>query len=1020
MNRKTKDRLFYRSFWSLSTVFMGILLAILLVGEQVAMPYEGWINSFLHIDPTIQVDDSSNQTPDVMYYPSDFRQWRWHWDEENQTYVYETRWNKDGLYSYLRSVTRDVNTEGSVLLKNENNALPLEQGEKISIFGTAQFPSNYIVTGQGSGAHAANTEDSIRSCLINDGIEVNETLYNTYERIAPGYAPSSFNTFPNNDLNYVEFKVNEIPYSEVKSAVDSSIDQYGDSALFIISRLGSENGDTDFDAPGHVDNNYMDLNTEEMEILDNLTTLKNQGKIDNIILILNCCSSMQFKTISQYPIDAILSVGAGGTSSYSALSDVLTGKADPNGHLSDTMLYDNYSAPATVNTGDFTYKNASGLPSVETYAHNNKYVVYQEGIYVGYRYYETRYEDMVLNQGNAIGDFGSYNSEDDWSYQEEVAYPFGYGSSYATFEYSGMTFSQNKGIYNIRVTVTNTSEEYSGKDAVQLYIQKPYTEYDKENNIEKSSVELVAFQKTRTLKPGESQVVEMIIDSRDFTSYDANNQKTYILEKGDYYLTVASDSHQAINNILEAKDVVNEELIDSQGDSAFVQKVTIENDDFETYSYSEKTNEKITNQFDNADINKYEHKGENSVTYLSRKDWEATYPTSPVEISCSTDGMIQDMQYGQEIEEDPTLEMPTFNADNGISLIDLLYEDFESEKWDLLLDQLTIDSSKNLILLGANMIGGASSPINAPGGNVHDGPAGIRDAEGSIAYPSQIVMANTFNTQLIEDLGEAFGMEMQYLGYIGLYGPGANIHRTAFGGRNFEYFSEDSCLSGLMLNAELKGLSKMGIITYTKHFVLNDQERNRYGVATFANEQAIREIYLKAFQYSFEDTENKTVGLMTSFNRIGCTWAGAHQGLLTNVLRKEWGFYGSTMTDAAVAGYMGVNNNTLALANALVAGQTIWLGDVRSQGFGGYENNPVVANAIRQACKYNLYAQLHSSAINGVKSGTRFIEVTPWWQTALHGAQIGAGIITGITLAMTILSFVYVSKRKKEVNEDEK
>ena len=602
MNRKTKDMLFYRSFWSLSTVFMGILLAILLVGEQVAMPYEGWINSFLHIDPTIQVDDSSNQTPDVMYYPSDFRQWRWHWDEENQTYIYETRWNKDGLYSYLRSVTRDVNTEGSVLLKNENNALPLEQGEKISIFGTAQFPSNYIVTGQGSGAHAANTEDSIRSCLINDGIEVNETLYNTYERIAPGYAPSSFNTFPNNDLNYVEFKVNEIPYSEVKSAVDSSIDQYGDSALFIISRLGSENGDTDFNAPGHVDNNYMDLNTEEMEILDNLTTLKNQGKIDNIILILNCCSSMQFKTISQYPIDAILSVGAGGTSSYSALSDVLTGKADPNGHLSDTMLYDNYSAPATVNTGDFTYKNATGLPSVETYAHNNKYVVYQEGIYVGYRYYETRYEDMVLNQGNAIGDFGSYNSEDDWSYQEEVAYPFGYGSSYATFEYSGMTFSQNNGIYNIRVTVTNTSEEYSGKDAVQLYIQKPYTEYDKENNIEKSSVELVAFQKTRTLKPGESQVVEMIIDSRDFTSYDANNQKTYILEKGDYYLTVASDSHQAINNILEAKDVVNEELIDSQGDSAFVQKVTIENDDFETYSYSEKTNEKITNQFDNADI----------------------------------------------------------------------------------------------------------------------------------------------------------------------------------------------------------------------------------------------------------------------------------------------------------------------------------------------------------------------------------------------------------------------------------
>ncbi len=1017
--KKKVNKIFSRSFWSLSTMFTGILLAILLVGEQVAKPYEGWINSFLNINPFVQVDDSSNATPDVMYYPSDFSQWRWHWDEEENKYVYERRWNEEGLYSYIRSVTKNVDTEGSVLLKNESNALPLTEGSKVSIFGTAQFPSNYVVTGQGSGAHAANTNDTLRACLINNGVEVNENLYNAYERIAPSYAPKMFNTFPEGDLNYVEFSVNEIPYDKIESSVNDSISEYGDAAIYIISRLGSENGDTNFSASNHVDNNYLDLNNEEVNVLNNLKSLKEQGKIKKIVLVLNSCSSMQFKTISQYPIDAILSVGTGGTSSYSALADVLTGKADPNGHLADTYVYDNYSAPATVNTGNFTYTSSSNLPSTETYAHNDKYVVYQEGVYVGYRYYETRYEDMVLGQGNAVGDFGSKNSTGEWIYSQEVAYPFGYGLSYADFSWSGMTVSENKGIYNVRVTVENTSDTYSGKDVVQLYLQKPYSEYDVEHGIEKPAVELVGFAKTKLLEPGEKQTIEIIINEKEFTSYDADGAGTYILEKGDYYLTLASDSHAAVNNIIDAKVSTNSKYDDADGNPDFVYKVNIKNDDFTTYSISETTGNKITNQFDNADINRYENAGNNKVTYLSRKDWLNTYPNEPVSIECTNEGMIQDMQYGQEIEESEDAVMPTFGADNGISLIDLMYEDFDSPKWDLLLDQLTIDEAKSLMLLGANVIGGATSPINAPGGNVHDGPAGIRDAEGSVAYPSQIVMANTFNTSLIKQLGEAFGMEMQYLGYIGLYGPGANIHRTAFGGRNFEYFSEDPVLAGLMLKAELSGFSDMGIITYTKHFVLNDQERNRYGVATFANEQSIREIYLKAFQYAIENQESETVGLMTSFNRIGCTWAGAHKGLLTGVLRDEWGFKGSTMTDAAVAGYMGVNGNTLALANAVIAGQTIWLSDVRTQGFGGYENNPIVAQAIRKACKYNLYAQLRSSAMNGIKSGTKIIEITPWWKDALHIAQIAVGIITIATLGMAIASFIVVEKSKREISHEE-
>lgn len=1011
--KKGWTKIFYRSFWALATMFMAILFTILLVGESIAMEYEGWINSYLDCETSIRVDNSADETPDVLYYKSDFMQYRWHYNAETEKYEFQTRWNQEGLYSYIKNVAKNVDTEGTVLLKNENSVLPYAAGTKISLYGISQFPSNYITTGQGSGYHAANTSDTLRNCLLSDGVEVNSELYNHYERVAQNYKWASNNTFPNGDLNYVEFKVNEAPFSDIASVSDNTTGAgKSDSAVFVISRLGSENGDTDFSAPGHVDNNYMDLTTEEMGILDKLTEYKQAGKLKSIVLVLNTCNAMQFKTISTYPIDSILWVGTGGTSSYRALADVLTGKADPNGRLADTYAYDNYSAPSTVNTGDFTYAQSNGVPGRETYAHNNKYVVYQEGIYVGYKYYETRYEDMVFNQGSATGTFGAKNSTSEWKYSEEVAYPFGYGSSYAKFEHSDFSVRERWGVYTAKMKITNVSDTYSGKDVFQLYLQKPYTEYDKTNGVQKASVELVGFAKTRALAPGESQTLEISVDMREFASYDGNGAGTYILEKGDYYLAAGTDSHDALNNIIARKGGANAAYVDGTGTEKMSHLVRVDKDEFTKYSLSATTGEKIENHFDDADLNRYVNTQDQKVTYLSRSNWASTYPVKAVSLTCTNSAMVEDMRYGKEIEAGDA-QMPVYGADNGVSLIDLMYEGYNSELWDKLLDQLTYTEQVNLTLLGANAIAGASS-VNAPGGKVHDGPAGIRDAEGSVAYPGQTLMASTFNIQLIEQIGEAFGMEMQYMGYVGLYGPGANIHRNAFGGRNFEYFSEDAALSGLMLDAELKGLSKMGIITYTKHFVMNDQERNRYGVCVWANEQTIREIYLKAFQYSIEDEDCETVGLMSSFNRLGCTWTGAHEGLLTDVLRGEWGFEGCVMTDAAVAGYMGANGNVRALANAVVAGQTIWLNDLRSQGFGKYANNPTVAQAIRQACKANLYAQLRSSAMNGMKSGVLIIEITPWWQTAIKAAQVGVGAITGACLAMTVLSFIVVYFGKKK------
>lgn len=1018
-------KFFYRPFWCLATLFIAILFVITLVGEPIADSYRGWINSYLGIQETIKVDDSSNETPDVTYYkPEYFMQYRWQWDptagkDGTGGYVYQTRWNEEGLYTYLKDVIKRTDTEGTVLLKNENQALPFSEGTKVALYGISQFANKYLVTGQGSGAHAANTSDTLKTCLTSDGIEVNAELYDSYELAAQSYSASMFNTFPEGDLNYVEFKVNEAPFSKIATASDATTGAGEvDSAVYIISRLGAENGDTDFSAEGHVDNDYLDLTEEEIGILDKLTEYKKANKIKSIVLVLNTCNAMQFKTLSKYDIDSILWVGTGGTSSYRALADVLSGKADPSGRLADTYVYDNHSAPSTVNTGNFTYSDNSGVPATETYAHSTKYVVYQEGIYVGYKYYETRYEDMVLNQGNATGTFGAKNSTSDWKYDQEVIYPFGYGGSYATFKRSDFKVSERYGTFTASIKITNESETYSGKDVFELYVQKPYTDYDKQNGIEKSAVELIGFAKTKTLAPGESQTLTITVDKRDLASYDSNGKGTYILEAGSYYFAYGANSHDALNNILARKGAVNSDLLSGEGDKKMSWVYQQEKDDFTTYATS-KTGEAIENQFDDVDLNRYENSTDQKITYLSRSNWSGTYPTAGVSLSLKNSAMLQDMQYGDEIE-DSTEEMPTYGSiATNWTLVQLIYEEYDSELWDQLLDQLTFKEQVDLTLLGANQVSGAAS-VAAPGGLVHDGPAGIRDAKGSVAYPGETVMACTYNTDLIAELGEAFGMEMQYMGYIGLYGPGANIHRNAYGGRNFEYYSEDGILSGYMLDAELKGLCKMGIITYTKHFALNEQERNRYGASVWANEQSIREIYIKAFQISIEDEECGTVGLMTSFSRLGCTWSGAHKGLLTNVLRKEWGFKGSTMTDAAVGGYMGVNGNTLALANAVCAGQTIWLADVRAQGFGGYENNATVANAIRQACKDNLWAQLHSAGMNGMKSGTRIEKITPWWIAAIHTAQLTVGIITGVCVAMTIASFVlaFLDKKKGAIGNE--
>ena len=491
-----------------------------------------------------------------------------------------------------------------------------------------------------------------------------------------------------------------------------------------------------------------------------------------------------------------------------------------------------------------------------------------------------------------------------WSYTDEVAFPFGYGGSYTTFSYSDYTVEQNgDGDYEVSVTVSN-SGDVKGKEVVQVYIQKPYTEYDKQNHIEKSSVELVGFAKTEELEPGAEQTVTITVPAYEFKTYDAYGKGTYIVEEGEHYLAVGSNSHDALNNILANKGYTVDDGMDYNGNDELAVKIDDVNIAEDEFSVSPFTQNPVSNRFDDADVNRYEGTKGQEITYLSRSDWNGTYP-QPVVLTCS-EQMIEDLQYGPAPEPaEEGVEAPIYGEVTSelgqLTLAMLMDVEYDDPLWEDLLNQLTLDESLTLVTAGSASFAGAES-VAAPGGKSHDGPCGIRDGailESYMAFHCNGLLAATWNEPLIEELGNAFGMEIMHIGFTGIYGTGADIHRNAYSGRSWEYYSEDGFLSGKAYAAEVRGLQNRGVITFTKHFALNEQERNRYGGSVWANEQSIREIYLKAFEAGV--TEGNANAMMSSFNRIGCTWAGSHKGLLTDVLRGEWGFIGMVETDAGVA-----------------------------------------------------------------------------------------------------------------------
>ena len=903
-----------------------------------------------------------------------------------------------------------VEAEGATLLLN-NGVLPLKSGASVSTLSVNSVDLTY--GGTGSGNVDASKADNLKAALEKSGFTVNPTLWDWYtspEAEELKAANSEGGGKGENDLLGGQAPIVEIDPKNYPANVKDSIATYGDAVIITFSRVGGEGYDCSFpgyegvaDAP-----NYLALNDNERALMAYAKQLKDEGKIKSIVVLINTSNALQvdFLKNNEYGVDACLWVGGLGIAGTNAVTDILAGTVNPSGSLVDTYCYDNLSSPAMHNYIALEYSNFNGQVPDQA----STYMVYQEGIYVGYKYYETRYFDAVMNQGNA----GNYASK----YFDEVAFTFGHGLSYTTFTYSDMkvekgTNEYGENCYNVSVTVHNDGAA-AGKEVVQIYLSSPYTEYDKEHEIEKAAVQLIGFGKTDVIKAGESETITIQVDERDMAAYDAKGAGTYILDAGTYYLTAATDAHNAANNILAAHGKTTADGMDEDGNTDLVHSWDME---FDKVTYSKSLNgTEIKNQLQHADPNEYY--GKDVVTFLSRSDWEGTW-RSNIELEI-IESMVDELALerwatlGENFYEVPEEwhNMPVLDAKNGLTLYDMFNEDrdndgikankdYDDPAWDKLLENLTLDE---LLSVGDCFHWRHPVPsVNAPGSRDENGPQGLtvslfggglvtidgKSAEAT-AFTSEDVMAATFNTELIYEVGTMIANDCLDASVSCLYGPGANTHRTPYGGRNFEYYSEDGFLAGEMAGAEVGALLDHGVDVVLKHFALNDTEQDRLGQAAWLTEQAAREIYLKAFQKALEENDGRG-GIMTSYTRWGTTWNGFNQNLMTGILRGEWGNHSMHITDNIITDYCDASAAIVAGGVTCFDAMMPMASDDLKATAG--KGDVVVINALVEAMHHNLYTIINSAAMNGVGPDTVVKAITPNIVNLVLYITIALGVI---------------------------
>ena len=1042
-----------------------LLYGVVNVGGQIAMANAGVISKFLGQDGFNIIKDETIGA-----------------DEEVNTEYFKSSFNSvKEVIASGNAYTQKVMEEGAVLLKNENNALPLASTDKISLFSASSVDP--IVSGYRENGAKKTSATNLLDGFKEAGLSVNEDLYNWYK--SSGYG-RQYIVGPG---LYSIVNINDAPWGEIPDSVKIK-DGYN-TAVFVLSRIGGEGTDNQMFDNGEgskglewdgYNGNYLALSEDERSVLKGLKAAKDAGKYDKVILLCNFTNQVMLDFVDDpdFGIDAVLYSGSIGAKGSVGIANILSGKVNPSGKLSDTFWKNHYLNPVHANYGQYKldtskmgdyygysayiYVDENGNEVAATGGNQNGYTVYQEGIYVGYRYTETRYEDKVMGTGNA----GNYN------YHAAVSYPFGYGLSYTSFEYSNLTATYNAetDAYDISVKVTNTGS-VAGKESAQIFLQKPYTAYDKEKGVEAAAVELIAYDKTEILEPGASEVLTMSVDRRDFAKYDSYGHKTYILEEGDYYLAVGNGAHDAVNNILAAKGYNLVDGMDAEGKASLAVKVGVEDsetdkkitaEDLLLYSVAEinaysildedgnLVGRKITNHFDNADpkifeggINYGADAAGGAWTYVTRNDWNGTvkYVVDVDEATgvvssyarlnnfvklLKTAGITAGLSFDILKEAATDVAYPTFGSTSTAwQLIDLRVDEngdlipYNDPMWDELLDQLTWNDYVAILAGGLYNTPGLPS-ISAPAANTYDSDLGVISSfatystglatkmndpdknKTASAYLDNGIVAATRNLDLIYEYGVQWGEDCLWAGFNGLYGAGANIHRSPYLGRSYGYISEDGFLSGMTLANMNRGMSTKGAYMLAKHCVLNEQETNRCGAASWANEQSIREIYVRVFEVAIE--EGGLQGVMTSLNRIGATPA-PHHDFLNEVLRYEVGMTGYNVTDSGMP-YMNTANCVYAGNDLPINGVSHTVPNIPETGYGH------VAQKARECVHNVLYTTVHSSAMNGFSSDMRIVRFQPEWEYYLGYATmaVNIAIIPAVLFYLAMEVWIFLTGKK--------
>lgn len=869
----------------------------------------------------------------------------------------------DATVSKANELAKDVQSEAVTLLKNDDSNLPLS-GKKVNVFGWGSTNPVYGGTGSGSMSKQYKTVsllDGMKQAGLKTNTELSK-LYTDYRKDRPEVG-----------MFAQDWTLPEVPAKQYSDKLVSDAKDFSDEAVVVLTRVGGEGADlpTDMKAKGITYKNnskdyddfqkgesFLQLSKTERDMIDLVTS-----NFKKVTLVYNGANTFQFDFLNDYPqIQSVVWCPPAGQTGFSALGEVLAGETNPSGKTSDTFLKNLTKSVSYNNFGKFEYTNMAdkaakykGFTGDDVTAIPG-FVNYSEGIYVGYKFYETASDEGLIN------------------YDDTVAFPFGYGLSYTSFDQKLDSVKYKGGKVTVTATVTNTGDK-AGKDVVEVYYNPPYTD----GGIEKASKNLAGFEKTKELQPGESQKVTVKFDDDDMASYDYKGAKAYVLEKGDYDISIQSDSHHVIDH------------------KAITVKDTVTYDSDSNTHNGDKT--VATNQFDDV---------AGDVTYLSRADHFANYkeataaPTNFKMSDKAKETFYNNSNYDPKKFDKDSDKMPTTGAKNGLKLSDMYGKDYDDADWDKLLDQLTFDDMDNLI---AN--GGYGTQALKSVGKIQltdaDGPASLNNnftGVGSIGFPASTAFACTWNKDLAKQFGEMIGDMAHDMHVAGWYVPAMNIHRNAFSGRTFEYFSEDSLLSGVMASSEISGAKSKGVYSFMKHFALNDQETKRTEMlCTWTNEQAMREIYLKPFEMSVK--EGGAQAVMSSFNYIGNTYAGADSALLQTVLRGEWGFKGFVLTDYFGGyGYQNADQEVRAGNDSMLATTKITNHIT--------DKSATSVKAMRQAAHNILYTAANSwQYANGEPK-----VATPIWKTAMYVAW---GVTAVLVIGLEIVAIKRYLNRKKAV-----